>query len=67
MVKILPANVRHIFDIWVRKIPWSRKWHSTSVFLSGKSLGQRSLVDYSPWACKELDTVEHKKFFELLF
>ena len=25
------------------------------VFLSGKSPGQRSLVDYSPWGSKELD------------
>ena len=36
------------FDSWVRKIPWRRKWQSTSVFLSVKSLGQRSLVGYSP-------------------
>ena len=31
------------FDPWVRKIPWSRKWQFTSVFLPGKSHGQRSL------------------------
>ena len=24
------------FNAWVRKIPWRRKWHSTSVFLPGK-------------------------------
>ena len=24
-------------DHWVGKIPWSRKWHSTPVFLPGKS------------------------------
>ena len=24
------------FDPWVRKILWSRKWHSTSVLLPGK-------------------------------
>ena len=28
------------------------------VFLSGELHGQRSLVDYSPWSCKELDTTE---------
>ena len=28
------------------------------VFLSGKSHGQRSLVGYSPWGHKELDTTE---------
>ena len=46
------------FDSWVRKIPWRRKWQATSVFLSGKLHGQRSLVGYSPWGCKELDTSE---------
>ena len=30
----------------------------TPVFLPGKSHGQRSLVGYSPWVCKELDTTE---------
>ena len=36
---------RHRFDTWVGKIPWSRKWQPTLVFLPGKSHGQRSLVD----------------------
>ena len=45
------------FDPWVRKIPWRRKWQPTPVLLPGKSHGQRSLVDYSPWDCKELDTL----------
>ena len=26
----------HAFNPWVKKIPWRRKWHPTSVFLSGK-------------------------------
>ena len=30
---------------------------TTPVFLPGKSHGQRSLVDYSPWV-KESDTIE---------
>ena len=46
------------FDPWVRKIPWRRKWQSTPVLLPGKSHGQRSLVGYSPWGWKELDTTE---------
>ena len=50
---------RHGFDPWVRKIPWSRKWQPTPVFLPEKYHGQRSLVDYSPWGYKELDTTEH--------
>ena len=34
---------------WIRKILWRRKWQSTSVFLPGKSHGQRSLGGYDPW------------------
>ena len=30
----------------------------TPVFLPGEFHGQRSLVGYSPWGCKELDTTE---------
>ena len=40
------------------KIPWRRKWQPTPVFLPGKFHGQESLVGYSPWGCKELDTTE---------
>ena len=31
-----------------------------SVFLCGKFHGQRSLVGYSPWGCKESDTTEQQ-------
>ena len=41
-----------------RKMPWRRKWQLTPVFLYDKSHGQRSLVGYSPWGRKELDTTE---------
>ena len=30
----------------------------TPAFLPGKSHGQRSMVGYSPWGCKESDTTE---------
>ena len=40
-------------DLWVRKIPWSRKWQPAPVFLPGKSQGQRSLV-----GSQESDTAE---------
>ena len=46
------------FDSWVRKIPWKRKWNSTTLLLHGKSHEQRSLASYSPWDCKELDMIE---------
>ena len=41
-----------------RKIPWRGAWHPNPVFLPGKSHGQRSLVGYGPWGCKESDTTE---------
>ena len=31
------------FDLWVRKIPWRRKWQPTPVLLPGESHGWRSL------------------------
>ena len=46
------------FGLWVWKIPWSRKWQSTLVFVPGKFHGQRILVGYNPWGCKELDMTE---------
>ena len=49
---------RHGFDPWVRKIPWSRKWQPPPVFLPGESHGQRSLVGFSPWGCKESDMTD---------
>ena len=53
------------FDPWVKKIPWSKKWHPTPVFLPGKFHGQRSVAGYSPmglwrvrhdWATEHTDT-----------
>ena len=38
--------------------PWRRKWQPTPVFLPGKSHGQRNLVGYNTWGCKESDTTE---------
>ena len=45
-------------DPWIRKIPWRREGQSTPVFLPGDSYGQRSLVGYSPWGCKESNMPE---------
>ena len=56
------------FNPWVGKIPWSRKWQLTPVFLPGKSHGQRSLAGYNPggskrvrhnWATKSTQTRTH--------
>ena len=49
---------RHRFDPWVRKIPRRRAWQPTPVLLPEESHGERSLVGYSPWGRKELDTTE---------
>ena len=49
---------RHRFHPWVRKIPWSRKWRPTPVFLPGESHGQRSLAGYSEKDCKQSDTAQ---------
>ena len=46
------------FNPWVGKIPWRRAWQPTPVFLPGESHGQRSLVGYGSWGCKESDTTE---------
>ena len=42
----------------VGKIPWSRAWQPTPIFLPGESHGQGSLAGYSPWGLKESDMTE---------
>ena len=59
----LPANTGDARKVgrlepWVGKMPWSRKWHPTPVFLHGKFHGQKSLTGYSSWGCKESDMTE---------
>ena len=48
---------------WAGKISWRREWQPTPVFLPGEFYGQRSLVSYSSWGHKELDTTEELKHF----
>ena len=50
--KNLPANTRDVGG----EDPLEKEMVTHSVFLPGKSHGQRSLAGYSPWACKESDT-----------
>ena len=47
------------FGVGGGKIPWRREWLPTLVFLPGEVHEQRSLVDYSPWGCRESDMTEH--------
>ena len=58
MAKNLPIMWANGFVPWVGKIPWRREWLPTPVFLPGEFHGQRSLVGYNLWGCKELDTTE---------
>ena len=46
---------------------WRRQWQPTPAFLPGESHGQRGLVGYSPWGCRESDTNEppHSPFLML--
>ena len=54
-----PASV--LFSV-TSPVLWRREWQPTSVFLPREFYGQRSLVGYSPWGHKELDTTEHSRF-----
>ena len=61
-VKRLPA----MQETRVRSLGWEdprrRQWQPTPELLPGKSHGQRSLVGYSPWDCKESDMTEQHHF-----
>ena len=58
----LPANVGDIRDVssipGLGGHPGGRNGNPTPVLLPGDSHGQKSLVGYSPWGCKELDTTD---------
>ena len=52
--------------MWARSLgledPLEEEMATHPVFLLGKSHGQRSLADYSPQGCKELDTIDNHSF-----
>ena len=52
------------FNPWVRKIPWSRPWQPTPVFLPAEFHGQKNLVGCSPWGHKESDMTELLTVFQ---
>ena len=41
-----------------RKDPLEKEMATHSSILAWRILGQKSLVGYSPWVCKESDTIE---------
>ena len=55
-------NLHAMQETWV----WSlgQEWLPTPVILLGEFHGQRSLVHYNPWGCKELDTTEQVTLLE---
>ena len=44
------------FNTWIRKIPGGGSGNPPQYSCLEKSHGQRSLVGYSPWGCKDSDT-----------
>ena len=62
MVKPLPA----MRETWTESLGWEnpleKERATLSVLLPGKFYGQRSLVGYSPWGCKESDMTERFNF-----
>ena len=75
VVKSLPAKAGDLRDVVsfpeLGRFPWRRARQPTPVFLPGELHGQRSLVGYSPWGRKELDTTEqltqqqHNKYYRV--
>ena len=65
MVKNLPQYGRPRFHPWVGKIPWRREWQPIPIILPEESYGQRSLVGYSPWDRKRLDTTDDQHLLPL--
>ena len=58
MVKNLPAVQETQVQSLGQEDPLEKGIATTPIFLPGKSQGQRSLVDYSLWGRKGLDTTE---------
>ena len=56
-----------MFNPWVGMILWRRKRQPTPVFLSEKSHGHRSLLEYRPWGRKRgrHDLLTKQQFFNV--
>ena len=67
MLRGLPVTRETLVQSLGQEDPWRRKWQPTPVFLPGKSNGWRSVVGYSPWGRKELDTTERFHFLSFLY
>ena len=61
VVKTPPASAedkRDLFDPWVGKIPWRKKWPPIPIFLLGESHRWRILAGCTLRGCHELDMTE---------
>ena len=60
LIQNLPANTIKTEKMRVQTLgledPLERKWQSTPAFFPGKTHGQRSLADCSPWGWTQLST-----------
>ena len=61
----MSQTVKRLCMMWETQVqslgwedPLEKEMAIHSHTIPGKSQGQRSLVDYSPWGCKELDMTE---------
>ena len=64
-VKNLPAMQETQVQSLGQKDPLEKDTATHSSILAGESNGERSLVGYSPWGLKELDTTELLHFLSL--
>ena len=66
VVENLPANARTLRDVGsipvLGRSPGEGNGKPSPVFLPGKFHGERSLVGYSPWGCKESDMTAQNAF-----
>ena len=68
VVKNLPAKAGDTGSIsGLGRSPGEGNGKPSPVFLPGKFHGERSLVGYSPWGCKESDMTEYRMHSCFLF
>ena len=56
-----------MFDPWVRKIPWRRKWQPTPVFLPGASPQTEEPGGLQSMGSKESDMTEQLTHTQFIF
>ena len=66
MVKNLPAMQETQVQSLGQEDPLEKGLaaHSSGILLPGEPHGQRSLMGYSPWDCKELDMTEQLTYIK---